>query len=314
MKALLAFLLIAAVTATEFRVDSYDFTDGPTAADFLKGFVKGIGETKDVDDLLKCVTGLEEIIDKIYDGISDIMKLTFEDIIKGFTKIMAAVQEFNGVLEKCSSGYTILEKLFDAIVNADFGKILQKFTGNLFIYIGYITNAFSCFAADTYECAGLNIGLLLKGLFLSEVLDPTMERIKALDFVKGFIEGLGGSFKEEDFEPCIKDVQAIVDGIKAAFEAIKTADFQKIFEGIRIIIQAAKQLSNDLEKCAKNVEVIIKLIEALKNINFQKIAMKIVGSIGPIIELITETIPCFATEDFYCIGKGFGRFLKIALF
>lgn len=314
MKAILAFLLIAAVTATEFKGISYDLTDGPTAVDFMRGFLKGIGETKNIDELLKCVTGLEEIIKKINDGINDIMKLTFEDIIKGFNKIMGAMVELGSVLEKCAMGYDTLEKLITAIINADFGKVLQKLMSNMFTYIAYFTNAYNCFIAETYECAGLNIGSILKGLFLSEVLDATMERVMALDFLKGFVEGLGGSFRKEDFEACIKDMQTIIDAIKAAFDAIKTGNFQKIFEGVKMIIQATKQLVYDLEKCTKNVKVIVKLIEALKNIDIQKISMKIIGHIIPIIQLITSTLPCFATQDFYCIGKGLGSFLKIALF
>lgn len=309
MKALLVFLLIAAVSANEFTV-----SNNSIAVDFIKGFLEGLGEQKAADEILKCVTNIEGILNEVYEAIQLIMKLTFQDIVNGVTKLIAAITKFNQVIEPCSKGYEVVEKLIAAIYNADFNKVLQKFTANMIALIGHITAAAGCFSSGNYKCAGSNIGTILKLLFLSETFDEATKKIHALDFLKGFIAGLGGNFNEKDFEPCVKDVEAICAAIKEAFDAIITGNFNKILEGVGKLIQAAKQLMNDIKSCAKGVEVIQKLIEAIVNIDILKVATKIIANFGKIVDIISTTVPCFTSGDYYCIGKGFGSLLKTLLF
>jgi hypothetical protein len=313
MKAIFVFLVIAAVTASEIRVESFDFTDGPTAQDFVKGFLTGIGETKSIDDMLKCVHSVEVVIRKIYEALELIKKLTFDNIVKGVTQLLAAVKELSDAVKPCSTGYIVLEKLIAAVINANYEKVLQKILQNSFLFIGYISNVISCFKEDQYECVGKYFGMILKSLFLSDVFGRPTTEIEALDFLRGFLEGLGGKFDDKNFEKCVKDFQEIITAIKTAFEAIIHGKISEIIKGITIIIQATKQLLNDIESCTKDVEVIKKLIQAIINFDLMKTAWKIVSHLVTVIEVITKTIPCFGSHDYYCIGKGFGSFLKIAL-
>lgn len=312
MKVLFVFLLIAASSAFQ-----YEFTDGPTAEDFIKGFLDGIGETKSFDDIKKCIKDAEIVIKKIYQAFELIMKFTIDDIIKGLTQLFSAVKELFDVLDACKTGYDVLEKLITAITEADSAVVLQKFMKNIFVYISLVTEAVKCFTAETYECAGKNFGLILKGLFLSDVLESEVMRLSesaAIDFLQGFIEGLGGHFDINQFKNCIKDFKIVFDAIKKAFEAFKTGKFDKIVEGVKNLVKAVKALVDDLKICAKDVEIVKELIKALQNINIGKIAKKLFANLFDVIEIVTETIPCFATKDFKCVGKGFGSIIKIALF
>lgn len=310
MKGLFVFLLVVASSA-------YQFGDGPTAEDFVKGFLEGIGEIKSFEDIKKCIKDAEVVIDKIHQAVQLIMNFTFEDIVKGFTQLVTAVKEFFNVIETCKTGYDILDKLITAIYEADFSIVMQKFMANLFTYIGHLTQIANCFAAETYECAGKAIGQILKGLFLPKALESELMRLPesdAMDFLQGFIGGLGGHFDINQFKNCGKDFKIVFDTIKKAFEAFKTMDFGKVVEGVKDLIKAVKQLVEDLKICAKDVEIVKKLIKALQNIDINKIAKKIFADIFSVVMIVTETIPCFGKKNFKCIGKGFGSIVKIALF
>lgn len=61
--------------------------------DFLKGFLEGLNEKGDVEDLLKCVKNAEKIINEIIDAIKIIAKGDIGHIIEGITKLLAALNE-----------------------------------------------------------------------------------------------------------------------------------------------------------------------------------------------------------------------------
>jgi len=306
MKALLVFLVIAAVSAHELTLN-----DGPTPENFIKGFLSGIGERKSPDDLIKCLHKVEEVIAKIHAALELILSFEIQNIIKGVTQLIAAVKELNEVVKPCSEGYETLRQLFYAIANAEIHKIVQIIIQKSMTLMFYLIAGINCYKDGQYECLGKNLGAILKEIFLAKI---DIEGSDGMAFLKGFVEGLGGHFDENQFKNCVKDFQHLFEAIKKAFEAIKTKKLDKIIEGVIILIGAVRTLVDDLKICAKDVEIIKKLINALSNIDVRKIATKLLLHIGQVIGIITKTAPCFASKNYYCIGHGFGSMIKLALF
>jgi len=312
MKAILVFLLIAAVSANEIKVEIFEFRDGPTALDFLRGFLEAIDEKKSLDDMILCVKSVEEVIHKIIDALEIIKELDFKRIVEGITKLLAALKELSEAVKPCSEGYLVLQKLIKAIYNADFQKVLQKLLQNSLQLISFISTAIGCFQTKEFECSGKNIGKILKTLFLTSIYRKDIAEIDALDFIKGFLEGLGGKSDDKDLDKCIKDIEDLIEAIGKAFDAIRRGDIQGIKEGLKLIIQITKKFVEDLQHCTKD-EIIQKLIKAIINFDLMATVWKIVSHLPKIIAIINKTLGCFETENYHCIGHGFGSFLKIAL-
>jgi len=310
MKAILVFLLIAAVSTNE--VEIFDFTEGPTAADFIKGFLEGIDEKKSIDDMILCINSIEEVIKKIIDALELIKKFDFENIVEGISRLLAALKELSDAVRPCSNGYKVLEKLIQKIYSADYKKVLQILLQKSFILIGYISNAISCFTDQKLECAGKNVGSVLKVLFLEGLYRKPTAEIDAIRFLKGFLDGIGSTSDHKNLDKCIKDIENLIEAIEKAFNAIKKGDIQGIIEGVRLIIFVTIEFIGHLQLCV-NDDIIKKLINAIKNFDLMKTVFKIVGQLTKVIAIIQKTLDCIKTADYYCIGHGFGSFLKIAL-
>eukprot|EP00826_Nyctotherus_ovalis_P047082 TRINITY_DN5371_c0_g1_i1.p1 TRINITY_DN5371_c0_g1~~TRINITY_DN5371_c0_g1_i1.p1 ORF type:complete len:170 (-),score=56.05 TRINITY_DN5371_c0_g1_i1:102-611(-) len=165
MKIAFVFLLLAAVFASESAV-----TDGPTVEDFLKGFLKGIGEEKSIDDLRKCIHNIQDIMKRISDALKLILTFEFDNVFEGITQLIAAIRDFNRAVQPCLEGYNVLAKLLKAIGQADIGRMVRKILQDPFTFIGLIREAIRCHREKMFECFGLNLGSLLKMLFLDETL------------------------------------------------------------------------------------------------------------------------------------------------
>lgn len=307
MKALLVLILVATLSGNAFAQSN----NTTAAEDFMRGFFKGLGETKSADDMKKCIHDINDAINKIVESFKLIITFEFENIIKGMQMFLDAMKEFNEAIEPCMNGYLVLEKLVKAILNSDFNRTMQKIMDNLILYVGYIHGFIQDMQNKEYESAGKNLGALLRSLFLSEVFAEDYGKQNALDFLKGFIEGLGGHFNATDFDPCVKDIQHIVDAIKLAIQSLMSGEFDKVLEGVRQLIQAANQLLNDINKCAKGVKVIGDLINAIRSANPIELAWKIIDNFGNLVNIFNKIISCIGDEDFYCVGNSFGNLLKI---
>ena len=167
MKIIAVFLLIAAVTAGTINPEPILSEEDPIE-EFVKGFLMGIGETKSIDDLMKCIKEIESIIANIQEAFILIKTMTIENIIKGINKLIEAVQNFTEMIKPCSTGYKVLEKLIIAIANTDISKIIQKLLNNITKILSIITSGIACIKDKEYRCIGKQIGALLKVLLLDE--------------------------------------------------------------------------------------------------------------------------------------------------
>ena len=165
MKGIFVFVLIIAVSATQFEVPKDQ--DGNPVIGFLTGFLKGVGEPKDVNDLMKCVKDIQYILKKIEEAIKLIKELEVESIIKGIEALIDAITELSTILKPCTVGYDTLKRLIEAIYDADFRVIFQKLMQDIFKYIGLINAIIGGFISKEYENAGNALGRLLRTLFIS---------------------------------------------------------------------------------------------------------------------------------------------------
>ena len=143
--------------------------DGIDVAEFLKGFLEGINEQGDINELLKCANNIESIINKIIEAFELIKKKTFDSIIAGVGLLIQAVKELLAILKPCSEGFTQIKKLLEALKNISVIKIAMKILAELGTYIQLITDFISAISSDPRR-AGKDLGTVLYKLFLSETL------------------------------------------------------------------------------------------------------------------------------------------------
>ena len=243
MKALLVILIIAAASA-EVTYSKEELHN--VALDFVKGFLTGLGETKSIEDLEKCMKDIEDIIVKIKEAFEEIKKMTMESIIKCVTALIAAFKEIADVIKPCTTGYTVLEKLIKAIYNTDYQKIVAKFLKHMFEFITWVNTAIECFNTGDYNCIGKQVGMLMKALFL----DETLEANPALDFIIGFLIAIGDTPNEKNLEKFAKDVTDLLENIKKAIEEFKKHKPTNIINGLNIIVKPATSFLDGIKPCA----------------------------------------------------------------
>lgn len=137
-----------------------------TTEAFIIGFLKGLGETKSPDDLLKCIKSLEPIIKKIIEALEIIKKGGIQNITTGIKMFLAAIRDILVMAKPCVNGYTVIQNLILAIQQANINDIIIKVISNiqrLILDIDYAVNGF--FSGD-YKRAGQGIGDILKFIFL----------------------------------------------------------------------------------------------------------------------------------------------------
>jgi hypothetical protein len=140
-------------------------TDEPFV-EFLKGFLEGINEKGDINKLLKCVKGGEEIINKIIDAVKLIKTLHPANILKGIKELIAAIKLMHDMLQPCLEGFAQLKKIFDAVAHAKIQDVIKKIIAHPDQFIAKIVIIIKCGTSKDYNCAGKALGELLVLLFL----------------------------------------------------------------------------------------------------------------------------------------------------
>eukprot|EP00826_Nyctotherus_ovalis_P039968 TRINITY_DN3884_c0_g3_i1.p1 TRINITY_DN3884_c0_g3~~TRINITY_DN3884_c0_g3_i1.p1 ORF type:complete len:240 (+),score=64.99 TRINITY_DN3884_c0_g3_i1:125-844(+) len=134
--------------------------------DFVKGFLRGIGEGGDPTKLLGCITGLDEAVKKIKAALELIKTNNMDKVIQGLEMILDALKLMLRQIKPCMHGLTVLEKLWKAVLNADIARVLGKVLLNLNRVVAEVSFIHSCFREHKYENAGYGVGNLLKFIFL----------------------------------------------------------------------------------------------------------------------------------------------------
>eukprot|EP01022_Parablepharisma_sp_SALTPOND_P018570 TRINITY_DN304_c0_g1_i8.p3 TRINITY_DN304_c0_g1~~TRINITY_DN304_c0_g1_i8.p3 ORF type:complete len:467 (-),score=106.78 TRINITY_DN304_c0_g1_i8:39-1439(-) len=136
--------------------------------DFLKGFLEGLNEKGDINELLKCVKNIEHIIDKIIEALEYIKKKDPTNLIKGLTMLFEAITELMNILKPCSDGFEQIKKLFEAIQHIDIVKLVFKILANPGPYIQDVMDCIDSFKRGDFHRAGKDLGDFLYRLFVTE--------------------------------------------------------------------------------------------------------------------------------------------------
>lgn len=307
MKVLLVILLLTAVLAKcPCKHDDSDAAVGTPAIDFVKGFLEGIGEKGDINKLLQCLKDLESIFEEIKEALEHLKHMNIQEIIKGVTLLIDAVHKFIAMIKPCTDGFEVIKKLIAAMAHPDIKKIAMHIMMHPAEFIHDITEAIGCFTAKDYHCIGKDIGDMLRLMFLTRQVGN-----EAVDFLKGFLEGLGEQGDINKLLQCLKDLESIFAKFKEALEHLKKMKIDEIIKGLTILFEAVTELMSMLKPCAEGFNVLKRLIEAISHPDIKRIAMKIIMHPAEFIHDITSAISCFGSKDYHCAGKAIGDMLRI---
>ena len=307
MKALLAILLVAAVSANEYlygnarkEVDPYDF---------FRGFLGGIGDTEDLKELKVCLDQTEPAMNEIRKGLKLIITLDISKMFQGFMYVVGGIKLIQETMAPCIKKYPALTRLEAAIRNTDVSTIIRKIVTNALKYKNLIENAIKCFKTQDLKCAGSNFGLLAKSLYL-EKMDERVGNNSVVEFLKGFLEGIGETADINELIKCLKALDESIEKIKEALYLITNGNFTEMLKGIKMFLEAVRDFLAKMHPCASGTVVLKKLINAILTVDFAVVIKKILLNLNRIIAECGEIIKDFDEEDYKGAGFGIGNLLK----
>lgn len=132
-----------------------------------------------------------------------------------------------------------------------------------------------------------------------------------VDFITGLMEGLneGGDIKK--LIECIKDADKLIEDIINALKLIETKEIDQIIIGVTKLVKAVKTLFEMFEPCAEGFEQLKKLMKALKNLNLEKLIVKVISNLDKIITLVKNCVKFFKEKNFKEAGKSLGALLLL---
>eukprot|EP01022_Parablepharisma_sp_SALTPOND_P018568 TRINITY_DN304_c0_g1_i5.p2 TRINITY_DN304_c0_g1~~TRINITY_DN304_c0_g1_i5.p2 ORF type:complete len:610 (-),score=120.31 TRINITY_DN304_c0_g1_i5:36-1865(-) len=151
-----------------YRLFLVELVQSNKVMDFLEGFLEGLNEKGDINNLLKCVKNAEHILDKIMEALEHIKKKDPSNLIKGITMLLEAVTELLNILKPCSDGFEQIKKLFEAIQHIDIVKLVFKILANPGPYIQDVMDCIDSFKRGDFHRAGKDLGDFLYRLFVKE--------------------------------------------------------------------------------------------------------------------------------------------------
>ena len=305
MKAIIAILALLAVCSAEpLYLDVNPFADNP-AVEYVKGFLLGVHEPKQIEDLMKCMGNMDPIFAKLKEAMEHFMKFNFEEVIAGLKVLKEAMIQLYEMLAPCLDGFEQLKKLVEAMKNWNIIKIATKMIANAVTFVKDIKECVESLQKGDFYTAGKDTGDILYRLFL---VRDDMDGIVIADFLRGFLQGLNEQGDINELLKCTKDLEDVIKKILEAFKLISQKTIDAILGGVVILIQAVKEMLAILKPCSEGFTQIKKLFEALKNISLIKIAMKILADMSTYYRLVKDFIDCIS-HDSTQAGKDLGEFL-----
>ena len=273
--------------------------------EFMTGFLEGLNVKGDISKILECVKGGEDIINKLMDALKHFQHidiLHIGDIIKGLELLISAVMEAIEIIKPCSQSSEEIKKLINALTHVDFKKLALKIIANAGQFIHDVTDAMAAFKAKEFKRAGKDIGDIMYRLFLQRVAvaDPMYE------FLRGFLEGINEKGDIKKLLECLNDLQPIVNEIIEALKLIMTMNISNVVKGVTMLVEAVTKFIKVLEPCSEGFTQLEKLLEAIINVDINKVVQKIIKDPMHYISDIYEWVAAFLKGDFYTAGKNLG--------
>lgn len=269
--------------------------------------MKGIRETKTVEDLIKCMKSADQIIEKIKSALTLIKTLNVESMLQGLSMLFESIFEIEEMLRPCLTEFAQFKKLLEAMQNVDMNKIVQKIIMNAFQFIADIIDCISYLEKQNYSRAGAALGDIMYKLFIDDLFK--LQGFDAVAFIKGFLEGINEKGDINELLKCVKNLEQIVNKIIESIQYIKKMDFMNLIKGITMLIESVGELLNILKPCSSGFEQIKKLISAIGKIDIVKIVFKILHDPGPFVQDVVGAIDAFKNQQFQVAGKCIGDLL-----
>ena len=276
---------------------------------FIKGFLEGVNEKGDVNELLKCLKDVEPIINEIIEAVQLILTMKIENIIKGVTLLVQAVTKLINLLQPCTSGFEQLEKLIEAIINTNIMKIITKIIANIGKFIEDFTTCFEAFKSGDFEKAGKAIGDVFFRLYLQTPAGLDFNIIDFEKILEGFMGGLGNDKRYANTTNCLNLIPDIYTQIAAAIELIKHIDwshFDNLVGALIQIFSAFIGVLKSIKPCSLIPADFTDIINKIMAIDLDKFLSKILGNIIMIIGDLTSAINALKKQEYFNFGHGLG--------
>lgn len=320
MKSLILVLAIVATCGAQNQlVPGADMPES-RALDFITGFLEGLNEKGDINKLLSCVKGIDQIIDNIAEGVRLISVGGAENIIIGVTKVITSVKELLGIFKPCSEGFKQIKKLFEAFRHINILKIVFKILNDPKPYVTDIVRAVEAFKKKDFREGGKRVGRFLFNLFLTnatEVSYPEMTLEDVLDMIDGFFTGLNTDGKFDNLAKCAKQLPIIVDAVEeliAKFKELNKLTLEEFVQAALACIRAARSLVNVILPCKGTYEDFNALVKMIQEIDFKKrFELLWQTEFHNLLHYLSKGMQELKEGEFYNSGESFGIFVHILL-
>jgi len=151
--------------------------------------------------------------------------------------------------------------------------------------------------------------IAVRSAVIHPLAEYEMPEIRAVDFITGFLEGLNEKGDVNKLLECIRDIDKIIDDVIEGFELILTKKAENVIIGVTKIIGAVRELLKKISPCSEGFKQILKLIEAFKDIDIIKIALKLLKDPKLYLTDIIKAVEAFKNKNFREGGKRVGSFL-----
>ena len=276
--------------------------------ELVRGLLAGLNEKGDINALVACLKGGEEIFVKIKQALEYLKNKNPDDLKKGLLLLFEAMRSLLDMLKPCMGGFEILLRLAQELLNPNIGKIIMKILTHPGTFFVDVVKALVCFIGGDYFCVGKSLGDILRFIFLSREEMPTADKL--FELVRGLLAGLNEKGSINDLIACLKGGEDIFEKIKSALEHLRNKNPEELKKGLEILFAAMRQLMNMLKPCMGGFEILLKLAQALMNPNIGKIVMKILTHPGEFFVDVVKALVCFIGNDYFCVGKNLGDIMR----
>jgi virulence-associated protein VapD len=133
---------------------------------------------------------------------------------------------------------------------------------------------------------------------------------EALELVDGILAGLDLNYDIENIKDCFEKspplIKKVIEIIQE-FKAMDWKDLDKVLQLFADLFDGLKEILLLIKPCAKIGVDIEKLIEKLKNIDFEKLMDKILKNMFEFIALMTDCIKQFKNKEYKAAGEDIGQ-------
>ena len=274
----------------------------------VSGVLDALNLDHDVNNIKECIMKIPEVINRIMALVDELKKVNWADPIKVYEMVLhiiAVVDELLVSLKPCLKIPEDVMNILKKIANIKLEELLKKVMKYAFDIYKMVLDAINHLKAKEYYAFGNKIGKIVYLILLA----PEMTSNAFVDFITGFLEGLNVKGDIKKILECVKGGEGVIEKIIEALKFLIHIDFKHlddIIKGIKMLVEAVQEIVKIIQPCTQSIEEIKKLINALININFIKLAWKIITHAGQFIHDFTDAIDAFGKGDYKRAGKDIG--------